>query len=76
MLNFLVLCPGFVIKSPSPAVPPDSPAHTVLMANISESAPFLFFFSELQNVDVLYFLWPVVQWEKKMNVPSVSASPL
>jgi len=44
------------------------------MANVSESAPF--FFSELQNVDVLYFLWPVVQWEKKMNVPSVSASPL
>lgn len=65
-----------MIKSPSPAVPPDSPAHTVFMANISESAPFLFFFSELQNVDVLYFLWPVVQWEKKMNVPSVSASPL
>lgn len=67
-----------MIKSPSPAVPPDSPAHTVFMANISESAPFLFlfFFSELQNVDVLYFLWPVVQWEKKKNVPSVSASPL
>lgn len=77
LLKSMVLCPGFVIKSPSPAVPPDSPAHTVSMVNIFWSAPFFYyFFSEIQNVDVLYFLWPVVQWEKKMNVKSVSESPL
>lgn len=32
--NLMMLCPGFVIQSPSPAVPPDNPAHIVFMANI------------------------------------------
>lgn len=32
--NLMMLCPDFVIQSPSPAVPPDNPAHIVFMANI------------------------------------------
>lgn len=77
LLKSMVLCPGFVIKSPSPAVPPDSPAHTVSMVNIFWSAPFFnYFFSEIQNVDVLYFLWPVVQWEKKKRMLKVCQSLL
>lgn len=44
LLKSMVLCPGFVIKSPSPAVPPDSPAHTVSTVNIFWSAPFFIVF--------------------------------
>lgn len=64
----MMLCPGFVIKSPSSAVPPASPAHIVFKWRIFFEVHLLF--SEIRNVDVLYFLWPVVQWGKKMNVAS------
>lgn len=61
-------CPAFVIKSPPPAAPP----HCIYGSYFYKVHIFFSsFFSEIQNVDVLYFLWPVAQWEKKKRMLKV-----
>lgn len=76
LLKSMVLCPGFVIKSPSPAVPPDSPAHTVSMVNIFWSAPFFFHFFLKYKMLMCFIFCGLLCNGKKMNVKSVSESPL
>lgn len=76
LLKFMVLCPGFVIKSPSPAVPPDSPAHTVSMVNIFGSSPFYFYFFLKYKMLMCFIFCGLLCNGKKMNVKSVSESPL
>lgn len=76
LLKSMVLCPGFVIKSPSPAVPPDSPAHTVSMVNIFWSAPFFIVFFWNTKCWCALFSVACCAMGKKMNVKSVSESPL